>query len=162
MRTTGVYISALSTIVFAGGLLSTVKPLGQERQGSDAQTSTAQKSEKKPVLVDALRVNTDQAVRSAAKEEVKKPAAEKTKESPEDAVSEFHPADPSSASPAVVVAPKKAKKGPLKDVHGTVYGSTDPKNLGTRDTGAAVGATSKSGKTSVYVETEGAHTTPPH
>jgi hypothetical protein len=151
-------VLALAATLLAVGVIK-----GQDRQSSDAQNSSTQKPEKKPVLVDAVRVSTDEAARSAAKAEVNKPAADKTKSPPQDAVIELHPAGPSLASPTGAAAvPKKSKKGPLKNVHGNVFGSTDPKNTGTRNTGAAVGASSKSGNTSVYVETDSARTTPTH
>lgn len=150
-------------LALAATLLAVGAAAGQDRQSSDARDSSTQKPEKKPALADALRVNTDEAVRSAAKAEASKPAADKTKNPPQDAVIELHSTDPSFASPAgAAVVSKKSKQDPLKNVHGSVFGSTDPKNPGTRNTGAAAGASSKSGNTSVYVETDSARATPPH
>jgi len=60
----------------------------------------------------------------------------------------------------VVVPSRKSKKSTLGNVHGQVHGSVDGNNPGTRRTGASVGASSKSGKTAVYVETERGRTQP--
>jgi len=148
---------AVATLLSAG-LLS-----AQERRNPDPQNTSTTQSEKKPALSDAVRVSTDTALREAAKQEAKKPASEKaTKESAEADVLEFRPADSdSTASSGPVVVPKSSKEAPLKDIHGTVYGSTDSKKAGTRSTGGSVGASSKSGKASIYVETERSRTNPP-
>jgi hypothetical protein len=73
---------------------------------------------------------------------------------PEDAVVEFHPATSSvdSASPAVV----KDGKSRATRVHGDLYGATGAAG---HATGESVGATSKSGKTSVYVQSDQARST---
>jgi hypothetical protein len=72
-----------------------------------------------------------------------KPAAD-------DSVVEFQPAVGGSGTtsrPAATVQDKEAKS-PLKRVHGDLYGGTG------RADGGSVGATSKGGKTSIYVESD--------
>ncbi|MGD0921784.1 MAG: hypothetical protein ABSA70_08500 [Terriglobia bacterium] len=124
-----------------------------------SSTSTA----KKPALAEVTRVSTDEAARSAAQKQTAKGNKEDgAKEDNEAAVLEFKPAPASaeSSGDVVVVPSKKSKKSVLGNVHGTVHGSLDSKNAGTHRTGASVGASSKSGKTAVYVETERSRTQP--
>ena len=137
----------------------------QEKQTVDPTSkvkATAQDS-KKRALLNAPRVSTDAAVHSAAKDVIKQTTGDKTPNQPEDAnVVEFRPAESESASPSTSAAPpKNAKKGALKDVHGTVYGAAGAKNPGTNAEGAAIGVSSKSGKSAIYVETDRARTSPP-
>ena len=62
---------------------------------------------------------------------------------------------------ASAVPQNTPKKGPLKDVQGTVYGATDARNPRTNAEGAAIGGSSKSGESAIYVETDRARTSPP-
>lgn len=121
-------------------------------------------TEEKPRLEDATRVSTDKALHSAAKEK-SKPAAEKKKGpelSGESEVTEFHPASPEEMKPAAGPETRKtSKKSAAKNVHGSVYGTGGAQGSGA---GGAAGATTKSGRTSVYVESEKSRTAnpPPH
>jgi hypothetical protein len=148
-------------------LLPATVAFGQEKVGTAAQKPPEEQSstsaKKKPALTDSARVDTNAALRDAVKQQATKGDPKDGKENPADsAVVEMRPADANASSSGdPVVVSKKSKKGPLKDVHGKVYGATNSNNLGTRGGGGAVGASSKSGKTSVYVETEGSRTTPP-
>jgi hypothetical protein len=74
-------------------------------------------------------------------------APEATKPVPDDAVMEFQPAPAGSTAKAVPA--KDGRASPLNRVHGDLYGRA---GAGGHATGESVGATSKSGKTSVYVE----------
>jgi hypothetical protein len=143
----------------AGALLSAAFGAAQETK---KPKTPAAKSQKKPVLVDVTRVSTDAAVKSAAKKEAKKAVpADGAKDSNNWAVMEFKPAPPNGGdSSGDVVLLKNSKK--KKNVHGEVFGTTGAQGVGTQGVGGAVGATTKSGKTSVYVETERRRTTPPH
>lgn len=126
--------------------------------------SGASKSEPKPALTDVTRVSTVDATRSAAAQQAKKQVGKDaaTGQAEDSAVLEFHPAEASQSGPAAATtAGKGSKKSVLKNVHGNVYGALDPKNPGNRGTAASVGTSSKSGKTSVYVETDQTRTTPP-
>jgi len=102
---------------------------------------------------------------SAAKQKVK-PAGEPEPGAPEDsAVTEFRPLPPGqeSTEPRATAtgSGQKASSGPLKNVHGTVYGGAGAATAGTRTTGAAAGASSRSGKTSVYIEGQRARESSP-
>jgi hypothetical protein len=143
-------------------LLCPVLAISEEpAQATTRKSATAQSQ--KPAITDAVRVSTDTALPSAAKHEAKKSADETaTKSSSEADALELHPAAPNSAPAGnAVVLPRNSKKGPLKDIHGTVFGTTSSGDSGTRGTGGAVGASSKGGKASIYVETERSRTTPP-
>jgi hypothetical protein len=147
-------------------LLMPVASTPQDTAKKSPETPSPRSSastEKKPALAEVTRVSTDEATRSAAKKQAKKTAEEEVAEKPSDPdVVELRPAPASAESSggAVVVPSKKSKKSVLGNVHGTVHGSADARNSGTRRTGASVGASSKSGKTAVYVETERGRTQP--
>jgi hypothetical protein len=72
-----------------------------------------------------------------------------------DAVLEFQPAASGSgtASNPRVVSDDAQSKSPLKRVHGDLYGATGGAG---HAAGGSVGATSKSGKTSIYVQSDDA------
>src|SRR5947208_7778951 len=142
--------------------------------GSNAK---AEKEPSQPPLELRLKpVSTADAARSAARELAKskkgagreasaeparagKSAVDRTDDSP---VDEFRPA-PSGNPEAegVVVKSEGSKKSILKNVHGAAYGGLDAKNRKDHDAAASVGGSSKSGKTSVYVETENSRTSAP-
>lgn len=139
-------------------------PQDTAKKSSDTPSPKSSAStEKKPALAEVTRVSTDEATRSAAQKQAKKTAEEEAAEEPsEPDVLELRPAPESAESSggAVVVPSKDSKKSVPGNVHGTVHGSLDPKNTGTHRAGASVGASSKSGKTAVYVETERGRTQP--
>jgi hypothetical protein len=145
-------------------LLTSLVSAAQEapQKSPDAPPPKSKAStEKKPVLLEATRVSTDEAARSVAQKQTAKDNEEEgTKEDKDAAVLEFKPAPASakSSGDVVVVPSKNSKKSVLDNVHGTVHGSVDARNSGTHRTGASVGASSKSGKTAVYVETERSRT----
>jgi hypothetical protein len=121
--------------------------------GGPAKESPAPKADKKRLLDEATRVSTSEAVKSVARESKEKPKASEGSSTSD--VMEFQPAAPSGAGARTVVIPSKnSKKSVAKNVHGTVYGSADPQANGNHRTGGAVGASSKSGKSSIYVETD--------
>lgn len=161
-------------------LPTTVSAQGSaEKQPSDSsakQENSASKTDKKPVAaehpdsarrgslpLEIIRVSTEEAVRSTAQAEAKKRAAKdgSPAESPDAAVLEFKPADQDSARGAVVAPSKDSKKSALKRVHGAAYGSLNPDHPGNHEAAASVGATSKSGKSSIYVETDRSKATLP-
>lgn len=153
-------------VALVGAMLCVTLATAQEKQTVDPSSkvkATAQDN-KKRALLNAPRVSTDAAVHSAAKDAIKQTTGEKTPNQPEDAaVVEFRPAESESASSSTSAAPPKTpKKGPLKDVHGTAYGATDARNPRTNAEGAAIGVSSKSGKSAVYVQTDRAQTSPAH
>jgi hypothetical protein len=149
-------------LVAAASLAFAALVAAQQPKDPQSQKPTAAPSEKKPALAGTGRVSTDSALRDAAKKEAKTPGAEQAEEPPGEEVLEFHPA-PSAAtgSKSSAGTPKDAKKSPLRDVHGTVYGSTAAQGAQAQRAGGAVGASSKSGKTAIYVDTERSRATPP-
>jgi hypothetical protein len=134
----------------------------QTLEPSSKVKATAQDN-KKRALLNAPRVSTDATVRSAAKNMIKQTTGDKTPNPPADAVVlEFRPVESESASSSTsAAAPMTPKKGAPKDVHGTVYGAAGAKNPGTHAEGAAIGASSKNGKSAIYVETDRGQTSPP-
>ena len=133
------------------------------KKPENKQNPTA-KSQKMPALSSTVRVSTDAVLSRAAKEEAKKNSSDKAEKDPADKdILEFRPAAPDSNSrdKDTVVVPG-SKQPPLKNVHGEVYGTSGRDVTGTRAAGAAVGASSKSGKSSIYVETQRSRTTPAH
>lgn len=157
---TWIFLAAALVVVAALQAAQTASQngAGQDKQNPAPQKSTAKPSKNKPPIAGAVRASTDAALEDAAKQAAKKPDEAK-QPSVSEAVVEFHPTE-AAASTRTKTESQKTKKA--KDVHGTVYGATDAKNAGTHRAGGAVGATSKSGKTSVYVETQSDRTTPPH
>jgi hypothetical protein len=120
---------------------------------------------KKPALARLTRVSTEEAAHGAAADAAKKnqkvapqPDGSKTQDS---AVLEFRPVDPDRATAGAVTAPPGNNKSALKNMHGGVYGSNAPGNRGTYEAAGSVGTTSKSGKTSVYIETDRSRASPP-
>jgi hypothetical protein len=123
------------------------------------------KSEKKLLLSDVTPVTTEEAARSAAKEtapSTSKKQDDKSSDTGIDSVLEFHAASQEEQAAAQSDA-KPSVKHPKKNIHGEAYGGIDSHGQGTHQAGGAVGATSKSGKTSVYVQGEQTRSTqPPH
>jgi len=181
---TRILILAATLILF---LPMTTLAQGTSQAKDDKQSGTPPRKpeqssanrEKKSVAsggVPELRpVSTAEAARSAAEDRAKeqKSGAAKSPAGPSssdksaaqgsgDPVTEFRPAaEGSAASAAAVVKTKDSKKSVLKNVHGTAYGSLDPKNRGSHQAAGSVGGSSKSGKTSVYVETDSSRTAAP-
>lgn len=108
-------------------------------------------------LAEATRVSTAEAARNAAKRVSKKQAdADAAADSRRPDVLEFRPANPhaEAAGGVTLTRSKDARKSGLKDVHGTAYGSADLRKPANREGAVSVGATSKSGQSSIYVETD--------
>jgi hypothetical protein len=142
-----------------GGLAAAQAPRPDKaKAASEEPASTDGKN--KPALADVTRVSTEEAARNAAKEKSKRgdEKVEVEEERTSDSgVTEFRPARPDEASSAqdqnTPGGVKKPKGRALKNVHGTMHGASDSSGRDNR-TGGAVGGSSSSGKTSIYVETE--------
>jgi hypothetical protein len=152
-------ILAVALAVAALGAGQTPQATNTQPTQQKAEKSSDKQAGKKPILAEVPRAGTQAAVEAVAKQAAQKPEEAKQRSTSE-AVVEFH-ATEAEAATSTSGKPESQKSKQAKNVHGTVYGATDAKNVGTHRAGGAVGATSKSGKTSVYVETEGARTTPP-
>ena len=141
-------------------IASAAQDTAKKNSDTPSSKSSVVSTTKKPVLAEITRVSTEVAARSVAQEQAKKVAEEdgvqKAAEAAEPDVLEFRPAPKNTGSSGkTVVAPSKgSKKSALGKVHGKIYGSADTKDAGTHRAGASVGASSKSGKTAVYVEAE--------
>jgi hypothetical protein len=143
------------TLALAGAICALAD---EPPQKPDAPKSSQIDSSKKPALTDAGRVSTDQVLADAAKQEAKKRSSEENqKDSANDAVLELRPSPPEAAA-GTSAAVSKEKKSPLKNVHGEASGAA---GAGANREGGKVGASSKGGKTSVFVETDRSKTTPP-
>ena len=122
-------------------------------------TSGAQNQ--RPAFLGVSRVSTEEATRAAAANLARKPeeqaaSSSSANQADDSAVVEFHP---ENAHPSIPVATAAKEKSILKNIHGEAYGSAGPGITG-HAAGASVGGTSKSGKTSVYVETDHSRTSP--
>jgi hypothetical protein len=137
-----------------------------EQSGATEARPAATSNKKRPKLAEITRVSTDEAARGVARQKAAKDE-EASNAGPDGpaapAVTELKPVTGGSETSRGTVTVKDSKGSTASKVHGRVYGSLDPKNSGDRQQGAAVGAGSKSGKTSIYIETEGSRgTTPPN
>lgn len=139
---------------------------GVSKPDKSAVAKQSAKSAQPPHL-ELAPVSTSETARGAAREISKRQTTSPTKSATaqgktdellpgtpdSSAVDEFKPGSAvDSAGDAVVV--KESKKSAAKNIHGTAYGGLDPTARGNHETGGSVGATSKGGKTSVYVETD--------
>ena len=137
-------------------------PAPQQADAQKARSQSSQPPAAKTVtplhLEEVGPVSTEDAARRAAQELAKRQSAQGksapgsqakdgAKPVPDDAVMEFQPA-PAGAT-VEAAPPKDGHASPLHRVHGELYGRA---GSGGHATGESVGATSKSGKTSVYVE----------
>ena len=161
-----VAISVAAFVVLAASAMAAqdsaenTSPKSSSTQTQQAAPNTVQKKSSLPAVT---RVSTAEAAKKAAPEAIsKKSRPEETQKASEAStdsdVMEFRPA---AQDEEHAQAPTASAKSSRKAVHGEAHGALDPKNPGTRRTGGAVGATSKSGKTSVYVETDQSKSTSP-
>ena len=157
-------IRVLMAIIVVIFCLSGGSAAGSPQDGTKSQATVLpsehppETTKKRAVLAEATRASANKAAEDAAKQKAKGPAEEDVNPSEESAVTEFRPVPPDqkgkdSESDALSIK-KDSKSGPLKNIHGTVYGDVNSTGTGERSTGAAVGTSSKSRKTSVYVETQ--------
>jgi hypothetical protein len=158
-------IALLACILLAGSALGHTQSAPADSPKPAGREASKKDEGKKPALAEATRVSTDEAARSVAKEKAKQgnPKAEDEKTS-DAGVTEFRPTPPSSQGAVEDHSRAGSEKKPqgraLKNVHGTVHGATGSSATGSR-AGAAVGASSSRGKTSIYVETERDRENPP-
>ena len=129
-------------------------------QPAQPKSSTAS-SKEKPTLAEATRVSTAEAARKAAEAVAQGRGSDPASEAPgAPDVLEFRAASPGAQRSVGAAATKESKKSAVKSVHGDAYGALDSRAAG-KQTGGSVGATSKGGKASIYVETDRSHETTP-
>jgi hypothetical protein len=162
------YVATVLALLVATGAAPPLCPASQGSSGDSASSpSKTVPVADKIKLIEATRVSTEEVARRAAQDKAKgtsKTVARMNSEkgaSP--GVSELQTvsksADDSDAT--VRVSAAKGDKPLLKNIHGSVQGASGSR---TRQGGAEVGVSSKTGKTHVYVETERSRSDPatPH
>jgi len=134
----------------------------QSAKATETQPKSTKNADRKPSLADVTRVSTEEAARNAANHAAKDKAKDEEtgKEGSAD-ITEFQPAGSDDAGASTGSQTNPSASPTRKKVHGEAYGALDPKNSATHRAGGAVGATSKSGKTSVYIETDQSKSTSP-
>jgi len=126
-------------------------------KGQLAPPKASTHSKERPALAEATRVSTAEAARLAAEVKAQGHGSDPAFEaSGAPDVLEFRPASPRAQDSAGAVSTKESKR--LKSVHGDAYGALDSRGAG-KQAGGAVGATSKGGRSSIYVETDRSHDT---
>ena len=136
-------------------------PTSPDKGRSAQPKSSTAPSMEKPRLADATRVSTAEAARKVAEAEAQRHSSEPASQaSGASDVLEFRAASPGAQDSAGRAAMKESNKSALKTVHGDAYGTSGSGGAGKR-AGGAVGATSKGGKASIYVETDRSHDTAP-
>jgi hypothetical protein len=133
-----------AVLTLMNALFAFPQETAKSRPATETRDDAAKTAEKKSVLANVTRISTAEAAKKAKPEETQK--ASEASGDPD--VMEFRPA---SRDEEDAQAPTASAKSPRKAVHGEAYGALDPKHPGTHRAGGAAGATSKSGKTSVYV-----------
>jgi hypothetical protein len=155
VRATGsLLLSAALCLLIPRG--SAAQDAAKKNSDTPSCRSSRLSGDKKTALDEVTRVSTESAARSVAQKQARKCAEEEGAEKTADPdVLELRPAPENAGSSGKTVAPppEGSKKTALGKVHGEVYGSADAKGA-TRRAGAGVGASSKSGKTAVFVEAE--------
>ena len=162
MRQRRLYILLLAVFCLAAfsGAAQQGTPVAPDKDHNSQSKSSTSKSKDKPTLADATRVSTADAARKAAKDMAKGRGGDTAAEaSGAPNVLEFHPDGPGAQGAAVALS-RESKKSTLKNIHGDAYGALDSRGSGRR-AGGSVGATSKGGKSSIYVETDRSHDTTP-
>lgn len=130
------------------------------QQSAEKEAAPLEAPAKKPatdtksVLMGASRASTAKAAEGAAKDRSQGTEAEEAAEPNTDsAVTELRVLPPSKQVQAADSSEgdkkKSSKGGPLKDIHGTVNGGS---GTGSQAAGASAGASTRSGKASVYIE----------
>ncbi|MFB3920169.1 MAG: hypothetical protein ACE145_00525 [Terriglobia bacterium] len=151
---TGRFENCLAAVLLGLFLSGSLWSQETEKKPEPPKTET-RKGSSKPVLAEATRISTDAAIKGAAQKKAKGDESDEALAEPADsAVTELHPAaqkDEKSAADSEAV--ETTKKSPTRNIHGSVYGAAGADGGSTRRTGGSVGASSKTGKTSVYVET---------
>ena len=140
-------------LVVALGLATVICSLAQEAPVKPAASGSSKAdSTRKPGLTDAVRLSNHEAL--AREREAKQGNADQeTKDFPDDTAMEFHALAPSGA--VVSKAAVTKEKTPAKQIQ--VSGALGA--VGNQESGNA-GTSSKSGKTSIYVETDHSKTAP--
>ncbi len=150
----------LAAVLSLGAGSALAQQAASESPKADKQSQpkpSAAKDKEKPSLAEATRVSTTEAVRETAADAARPKNSEAQGSGAPD-VLEFRPADAATQDASKTTAAPKSKSA-LKNVHGNAYGLDSAYG---KQAGGAVGATSKKGKSSVYVETNHQTASEPH
>ena len=126
-----IFLMAGTALLFLHLLPAASQSAPEERHDLTGEESSVGKPKKKPSPAALTRVNTEEQARSAAKERNKEKAASQLSGgSNELDVVELQPSTSNreNGDGGVPFKASSSKKSPVKDVHGTVYGSTDPEH----------------------------------
>jgi hypothetical protein len=157
MRFYRVRLAAIAALLVPLAAYPQTAPEKNSVPTSDQRAAT--KPAKKASLADATRVSTDEAARQAIQQQNPDRAAKDSSVAPgESDVVEFKPAPAAAKGDDSVVVKNSSDSKKLKNVHGEAYGAA---GAGSHREGGAAGATSKGGKTAVYVETDHSRASPP-
>ncbi len=160
MRSRGIAQAAilLALGAFSASLLAQNSAQKSQSSASDHPTS---QSVQKLKLLDSGPASPEALARTLhpnSQDSAKKTAKENSSGAIEgSAVQEFQISDRASSTSVKELSSKDSKKSLLKNVHGEAYGGTGSGNASMQAAGGAVGASSKSGKTYIYVEGSHAH-----
>jgi hypothetical protein len=168
-------------VIFCGFAVARQANLKKPAETAAKQPAAKQSKQKAPTpklkqkisLLDVTRVSTADALKAVAAKQTGSTAKSQkglavagNSKTPlsESGVIELQPAGGGSAvgGKLLVVTPQDSKGSFLKNVHGDLYGSTIAGASGNNVESGAVGATSKGGKTSVYIQTDHAQGPLPH
>jgi hypothetical protein len=148
--------SLLVALILLFAVAATAQELATKSSAPVAETGkpAVSKTDKKSQLAEATRASTADAAKDAVQAEAKKENTSDDAAAP--GVLEFQPAPKtaSDANKSSATISKDSGKSALRNVHGSVSGSVDTKHPANHQTAAAVGASTKSRNTSVYVETD--------
>jgi hypothetical protein len=164
MRKKGFYVLLVSLVcclaAFPASAQQATSAPPDKSQTAQPKSSTT-RSKDKPTLAEAARASTAEAAHKAAEVEAQRRSGDRTSQtSGAPDVLEFRAASSGAQDSVGEATTKESKKSPLKSVHGDAHGALDSRGAG-KQSGGAVGATSKGGKTSIYVETDRSHDTTP-
>lgn len=150
----------LAAVLSLGAGSALAQQAASESPKADKQSQPkpfAAKDKEKPSLAEATRISTADAIRETAADAARSKNGE-TQGSGAPDVLEFRPADVVTQDTVKATAAPKSKSA-LKNVHGNAYGLDSAYD---KQAGGAVGATSKKGKSSVYLETNHQTASEPH
>jgi len=148
----GAWRSVLIALCFFFACVGTFH--GEEKTGKQTPppqpAPDAARRDTKTVLLEASRASTAKTVASASRKKTEGTEEKKSNEQAEDsAVTELRPVPPSEQNSSSKNSKSEARSGAPSNVHGTVVGGAGTAGGAA---GASVGTTTKSGKTSIYVE----------
>ena len=135
------------------------KPQASRTTGSEATSTKSSKIPTKLPLKDITFMSTSEAARKAAEATKAKPQGQtpsKSGQADGNGIMEFQTVKTGSSaiSESDDIRQQHRKKPLLKDIHGSVYGSTTTQGAADRTAAGSVGAGSGNGKFNIFMETQ--------